>query len=66
MTYEADLPLPEQSVAIIGMSGRFPGAGDVDALWRMVAAGEEGRTDYSDEQLAGRACPSGCSPTRPT
>ncbi|WP_326588796.1 type I polyketide synthase [Streptomyces sp. NBC_01294] len=57
MTYEADLPLPEQSVAIIGMSGRFPGAGDVDALWRMVAAGEEGRTDYSDEQLAGAGVP---------
>ncbi|MGW6840523.1 type I polyketide synthase [Streptomyces sp. NPDC054958] len=57
MTYEADLPLPEQSVAIIGMSGRFPGAGDVDALWRMVAAGEEGRTDYSDEQLAEAGVP---------
>ncbi|MFF7300228.1 beta-ketoacyl synthase N-terminal-like domain-containing protein [Streptomyces sp. NPDC008265] len=57
MTYEADLPLPEQSVAIIGMSGRFPGAGDVDALWRMVAAGEEGRTDYTDEQLAAAGVP---------
>ncbi|MGW3322450.1 type I polyketide synthase [Streptomyces virginiae] len=57
MTYEADLPLPEQSVAIIGMSGRFPGAGDVDALWRMVAAGEEGHTDYSDEQLAEAGVP---------
>ncbi|MFI6057614.1 beta-ketoacyl synthase N-terminal-like domain-containing protein [Streptomyces sp. NPDC051286] len=57
MTYEAELPLPEQSVAIIGMSGRFPGAGDVDALWRMVAAGEEGRTDYSDEQLAEAGVP---------
>ncbi|MBT2398636.1 beta-ketoacyl synthase N-terminal-like domain-containing protein [Streptomyces sp. ISL-100] len=52
MTYETDLPLPEQAVAIIAMSGRFPGAADVDELWRMVAAGEEGRTSYSDEELA--------------
>ncbi|MBT2489144.1 acyltransferase domain-containing protein [Streptomyces sp. ISL-96] len=52
MTYETDLPLPEQAVAIIAMSGRFPGAADVDELWRMVAAGGEGRTSYSDEELA--------------
>jgi len=26
-------------VAIVGVSGRFPGAGDVDALWRVLAAG---------------------------
>ncbi|WP_406148845.1 beta-ketoacyl synthase N-terminal-like domain-containing protein [Streptomyces sp. NBC_01012] len=57
MTYEAELPLPEQSVAIIGMSGRFPGAGDVDALWRMVVAGEEGRADYTDEQLTEAGVP---------
>ncbi|MGW6567240.1 type I polyketide synthase [Streptomyces sp. NPDC054975] len=59
MTYEPELPLPEQSVAIIGMSGRFPGAGDVDALWRMVAAGEEGRRAYSDEELAAAGVPEG-------
>lgn len=57
MTHETELPLPEQSVAIIGMSGRFPGAGDVDALWRMVAAGEEGRRDYSDEELTAAGVP---------
>ncbi|MEU7019352.1 beta-ketoacyl synthase N-terminal-like domain-containing protein [Streptomyces sp. NPDC046203] len=43
--------LPEQSVAIIGMSGRFPGAPDVEALWRLVTAGAEGATRYTDEEL---------------
>ncbi|MGX1885313.1 type I polyketide synthase [Streptomyces sp. NPDC055287] len=57
MTYETDLPLPEQAVAIIGMSGRFPGAADVDELWRTVAAGGEGRTSYSDEELAAAGVP---------
>lgn len=28
------------SVAITGIAGRFPGAGDVDALWRLIRAGE--------------------------
>ncbi|MFF0752592.1 beta-ketoacyl synthase N-terminal-like domain-containing protein [Streptomyces sp. NPDC004267] len=49
--------LPEQSVAIIGMSGRFPGAPDVDALWRLVVAGAEGATHYTDEELAGAGVP---------
>ncbi|WNF29163.1 beta-ketoacyl synthase N-terminal-like domain-containing protein [Streptomyces sp. C11-1] len=57
MTYETDLPLPEQAVAIIGMSGRFPGAADVDELWRLVAAGEEGRSTYTDEELAAAGVP---------
>ncbi|MEV1047015.1 beta-ketoacyl synthase N-terminal-like domain-containing protein [Streptomyces sp. NPDC049916] len=52
MSNETAPPLPEQAVAIIAMSGRFPGAADVDALWRLVAAGEEGRTSYTDEELA--------------
>ncbi|MFE9409896.1 beta-ketoacyl synthase N-terminal-like domain-containing protein [Streptomyces sp. NPDC006704] len=57
MTYETDLPLPEQAVAIIAMSGRFPGAADVDELWRAVVAGEEGRTSYTDEELAAAGVP---------
>ncbi|MCY0992037.1 amino acid adenylation domain-containing protein [Nannocystis sp. ILAH1] len=34
-------------IAIIGMAGRFPGAGDVDALWTLLVEGKEGvtRTD---------------------
>ncbi|MFD6244524.1 type I polyketide synthase [Streptomyces roseolus] len=57
MTTETDPPLPEQSVAVIGMSGRFPGAADVDELWRLVAAGREGGTAYTDEELAAAGVP---------
>ncbi|MFJ9823381.1 beta-ketoacyl synthase N-terminal-like domain-containing protein [Streptomyces sp. NPDC101160] len=49
--------LPEQSVAIIGMSGRFPGAPDVEALWRLVVAGAEGATHYTDEELTAAGVP---------
>ncbi len=48
---------PEQDqdldrVAIIGMAGRFPGAGDVDSFWTNLAQGREGITVSSDEELA--------------
>ncbi|WP_369211093.1 type I polyketide synthase [Streptomyces flavofungini] len=39
-------------VAIIGMAGRFPGAGDVETLWNNLAQGREGITALTDEDLA--------------
>ncbi len=33
---------PSTPIAIVGLSGRFPGAHDADALWDMIAAGAEG------------------------
>jgi len=39
-------------VAIIGMAGRFPGAPDVDSLWRVLRDGVEAITRFSDEELA--------------
>ncbi len=33
-------PVIAGSIAIIGMSGRFPGANTVDELWNLIAAGE--------------------------
>jgi acyl transferase domain-containing protein len=41
----------ESDIAIIGMSGRFPGADDVDAFWRNISAGKECFTQFSDEDL---------------
>ncbi|MGX6606775.1 SDR family NAD(P)-dependent oxidoreductase [Micromonosporaceae bacterium Da 78-11] len=38
-------------IAIIGMSGRFPGADDVDAFWRNISTGVESFTVFSDEEL---------------
>ncbi|CAM2008636.1 beta-ketoacyl synthase N-terminal-like domain-containing protein [Acanthopleuribacter pedis] len=37
-------------VAIIGMSGRFPGAASVDAFWEMLCAGRDAFVPLSDEQ----------------
>jgi acyl transferase domain-containing protein len=31
--------MSDARVAIIGMAGRFPGAGDPEQLWRNLAAG---------------------------
>jgi acyl transferase domain-containing protein len=38
-------------IAIIGMSGRFPGFGDVDGFWRGLVDGREGATEYSRSDL---------------
>ncbi|MEJ2853300.1 MULTISPECIES: type I polyketide synthase [unclassified Saccharothrix] len=38
-------------IAIIGMSGRFPGAPDVDRFWSMLLAGEEGISHYTADEL---------------
>ncbi|MBZ4422337.1 type I polyketide synthase [Myxococcus sp. RHSTA-1-4] len=43
---------PEEAVAIIGMSGRFPGAESVDALWHNVSTGVESLTLLKDDDLA--------------
>jgi acyl transferase domain-containing protein len=41
----------ESEVAIIGMSGRFPGARDVDEFWRNLRDGVESIEFFSDEEL---------------
>lgn len=38
-------------IAIVGMAGRFPGADDVDALWRNIRDGVESVARFTDEQL---------------
>ncbi|HXO18985.1 MAG TPA: beta-ketoacyl synthase N-terminal-like domain-containing protein, partial [Thermoanaerobaculia bacterium] len=41
----------ETEIAIIGMSGRFPGAKDVPQLWKNLVAGREGITFFTAEEL---------------
>ncbi|HEV7509231.1 MAG TPA: SDR family NAD(P)-dependent oxidoreductase [Thermoanaerobaculia bacterium] len=41
----------EQGIAVIGMAGRFPGAANVEELWRNLLAGRESVTFFSDEEL---------------
>lgn len=40
-----------EGIAIIGMSGRFPGAGSVQAFWDNLVAGVESITRFSDAEL---------------
>lgn len=40
-----------QLVAVIGMSGRFPKADDIDAFWRNLVDGAEGITAFTEEEL---------------
>ncbi|MBD2528169.1 aminotransferase class III-fold pyridoxal phosphate-dependent enzyme [Nostoc flagelliforme FACHB-838] len=42
---------PIDGVAIIGMVGRFPGAGNVDEFWRNLCEGSESTTFFQDEEL---------------
>ncbi len=47
----------ERDVAVIGMSGRFPGARDLDALWKLLAEGREAVEPLTDEQLIAAGVP---------
>ncbi|MBB6171868.1 acyl transferase domain-containing protein [Nocardiopsis mwathae] len=42
---------PESAVAIVGVAGRFPGAGSVGALWDNLAAGVRSIRPLSDAEL---------------
>lgn len=46
-----------ESVAIIGMQGRFPGADSVDALWQNLMAGRDAVTALTPEQMEGAQVP---------
>ena len=38
-------------IAIIGMAGRFPGAGDLRRFWQNLAEGRESISFFSEEEL---------------
>ncbi|HEX3526198.1 MAG TPA: amino acid adenylation domain-containing protein [Thermoanaerobaculia bacterium] len=42
---------PGREIAVIGMAGRFPGARDVDQLWRNLCGGVESITFFSAAEL---------------
>jgi phthiocerol/phenolphthiocerol synthesis type-I polyketide synthase E len=44
--------IPEDSLAIVGMAGRFPDADDLDAFWANLRDGRECVHFYSDTELA--------------
>src|SRR5215213_9948823 len=41
----------KNSIAIIGMAGRFPGAANVDEFWRNLRAGVESISFFSEQEL---------------
>jgi acyl transferase domain-containing protein/acyl carrier protein len=46
-----------REIAVVGMSGRFPGARDLKQLWRNLRDGVEGLTFFSDEELLAAGVP---------
>jgi acyl transferase domain-containing protein/acyl carrier protein len=49
---DLEVPLAREGIAIVGMSGRFPGADDLDAFWRNLRDGVESIATFSDAELA--------------
>ena len=41
-----------EGIAVIGMSGRLPGAPNLDAFWNNLAGGVESSRTFSDEEIA--------------
>jgi acyl transferase domain-containing protein len=55
---KSDTELPDDhKIAIIGFAGRFPGAEDVEALWRNLEDGKDTITHYSEEELLAAGIP---------
>lgn len=40
-----------ESIAIIGMAGRFPGAKNIEEFWQNLRSGVESISDFTDEEL---------------
>jgi acyl transferase domain-containing protein/acyl carrier protein len=43
--------LPAQGIAVVGMSGRFPGVASLEELWRNLRDGVESISFFSEEEL---------------
>ena len=46
-------------IAVVGMSGRFPGATGMAEFWHILANGLEGHTEFTDEDLLAAGVPAG-------
>ncbi|HEX8149638.1 MAG TPA: polyketide synthase, partial [Pyrinomonadaceae bacterium] len=54
---ELDMTEKQESIAIIGMSGRFPQARDVEEFWRNLAEGRESVSRFSVEEVLAELIP---------
>ncbi|SDI33741.1 Acyl transferase domain-containing protein [Actinokineospora alba] len=57
MNDRGDTMVPSTDIAIVGMSGRFPGAADVAGLWANIRAGLSGLTRFTDDELRAAGVP---------
>ena len=64
MNLDSDASAPN-AVAIVGMSGRFPGARNLDELWRNLRDGVESVSFFSAEELAAAGVDGNCTVGRP-
>jgi acyl transferase domain-containing protein len=48
---EQNLTPPPEGIAVIGMSGRFPGASNVEQFWQNLVAGVESISQFSENEL---------------
>lgn len=51
MSEQSNDSIRPNSIAVIGMAGRFPGARDIDQFWANLRGGVESITALSDEEL---------------
>ena len=49
----ASRPHDDEPIAIVGISGRFPGARDVDELWEILATGQDVVRDPDPDRFSG-------------
>src|SRR5206468_10152525 len=43
--------IDQREIAIIGLAGIFPGAGNIDQFWHNIEKGVESLSSFSDEEL---------------
>ncbi|GAA3897334.1 hypothetical protein GCM10022244_04510 [Streptomyces gulbargensis] len=51
---DGDPSVRPDDIAVIGVSGRYPGAPDLDAFWRLLASGEHAVTEVPADRFAWR------------
>ncbi|MEV4121679.1 beta-ketoacyl synthase N-terminal-like domain-containing protein [Micromonospora sp. NPDC049645] len=49
--------IPDNAVAVIGMSGRFPGAPDVESFWQLIVDGGVAATRFTRDELLAAGVP---------
>ncbi len=51
--------IADRAIAIVAVAGRFPGAADVEELWRNLLAGRDSIREFTEEELIAAGHPKG-------